>query len=114
MMQDLWMDRRPTVLGVPYDLQKVAYTGGPDYVPSASYIPTPGRTLPSAEAVAKQFVEVRLRNWRPAAGKPRDCLLVGIPSDDVVAGAREARGGYRAEMPETQDGNVHARLSRRS
>ena len=45
-------ERRPTVLGVPYDLQKQAYSGGPEYKPSAAYIPQPGRTLPSPEAVA--------------------------------------------------------------
>jgi acetolactate synthase-1/2/3 large subunit len=45
-------ERRPTVLGVPYDLQKVTWSGGPDYKPSASYIPQPGRTLPSSESVA--------------------------------------------------------------
>ena len=46
-------ERRPTVLGVPYDLQKVAWSGGPDYRPSADYIPQPGRTLPSPESVAR-------------------------------------------------------------
>ena len=46
-------ERRPTVLGVPYDLQKVTWSGGPDYKPSADYIPQPGRTLPSPESVAR-------------------------------------------------------------
>ena len=46
-------ERRPTVLGVPYDLQKVTWSGGPDYRPSADYIPQPGRTLPSPESVAR-------------------------------------------------------------
>jgi acetolactate synthase I/II/III large subunit len=45
-------ERRPTVLGVPYDLQKQTYDGRADYKPSASYIPQPGRTLPSADSVA--------------------------------------------------------------
>jgi acetolactate synthase-1/2/3 large subunit len=45
-------ERRPTVLGVPYDLQKVTYAGGPDYKPSASCIPKPGRTPPNPETVA--------------------------------------------------------------
>jgi acetolactate synthase-1/2/3 large subunit len=45
-------ERRPTVLGVPYDLQKETYAGAPDYKPSAAYIPQPGRTLPSHEAIA--------------------------------------------------------------
>lgn len=45
-------ERRPTVLGVPYDLQKAPWSGGPDYKPSSSYIPQPGRTLPSPESVA--------------------------------------------------------------
>jgi thiamine pyrophosphate-dependent acetolactate synthase large subunit-like protein len=46
-------ERRPTVLGVPYDLQKAAWSGGPDYKPSADYIPQPGRTLPSPDSVAR-------------------------------------------------------------
>jgi acetolactate synthase-1/2/3 large subunit len=46
-------DRRPTVLGVPYDLQKATWSGGPDYKPSADYIPQPGRTLPSPDSVAR-------------------------------------------------------------
>ena len=46
-------ERRPTVLGVPYDLQKATWSGGPDYTPSAAYIPQPGRTLPSSDTVAK-------------------------------------------------------------
>ena len=45
-------ERRPTVLGVPYDLQKLTYAGGPDYKPSAAYIPQPGRTLPSPETLS--------------------------------------------------------------
>ena len=45
-------DRRPTVLGVPYDLQKLPHVAGPDYKPSASYIPKPGRTQPNPENVA--------------------------------------------------------------
>lgn len=46
-------ERRPTVLGVPYDLQKAAWSGGPDYKPSVDYIPQPGRTLPSPDSVAR-------------------------------------------------------------
>src|SRR5438132_4543204 len=45
-------ERRPTVLGVPYDLQKLAYAGGPDYKPSEAYIPKPGRTLPNPDTLA--------------------------------------------------------------
>ena len=39
-------ERRPTVLGVPYDLQKVPYSGPPEYQTSAAYIPQTGRTPP--------------------------------------------------------------------
>jgi len=45
-------DRRPTVLGVPYDLQKMPWSGGPDYKPSASYIPQPGRISQSRYLLA--------------------------------------------------------------
>ena len=47
-------ERRPTVLGVPYDLQKQTYVGlVPITSPRPTYIPQPGRTLPSPEAVAR-------------------------------------------------------------
>src|SRR6266567_8770781 len=40
-------ERRPTVLGVPYDLQKQPHVGPSDYKTSAAYIPQTGRTPPN-------------------------------------------------------------------
>src|SRR5258708_322590 len=45
-------ERRPVVLGVPYDLQKVPFAGPSDYVASAAYIPQTGRTPPNPDTVA--------------------------------------------------------------
>jgi acetolactate synthase I/II/III large subunit len=45
-------ERRPVVLGVPYDLQKLPYAGAPGYVPSAAFIPQTGRMPPNSQAVA--------------------------------------------------------------
>jgi acetolactate synthase-1/2/3 large subunit len=46
-------ERRPTVLGVPYDLQKQPYSGPSEYKPSAAYIPQTGRTPPNPEQVTR-------------------------------------------------------------
>jgi acetolactate synthase-1/2/3 large subunit len=46
-------ERRPTVLGVPYDLQKVPYAGPAEYKTSAAYIPQTGRTPPNPEQLAR-------------------------------------------------------------
>ncbi len=45
-------ERRPVVLGVPYDLQKQPFTGPSNYVASSAFIPQTGRTPPNAENVA--------------------------------------------------------------
>jgi acetolactate synthase I/II/III large subunit len=66
-------ERRPTVLGVPYDLQKVTYAG-PDYKPSASYIPKPGRTPPNPERRAGRQDRERQASYhhrRPRRGGVR-------------------------------------------
>ena len=73
-------ERRPTVLGVPYDLQKVAWSGGPDYEPSASYIPQPGRTHPNPEAVATLADKI--------AGAKRPAIIAGRGA--VYSGAQAA------------------------
>src|SRR5436190_5737004 len=45
-------ERRPTVLGVPYDLQKQPHAGPAEYKTSAAYIPQTGRTPPNPETLA--------------------------------------------------------------
>src|SRR6266581_2003336 len=41
-------ERRPVVLGIPYDLQKLPFGGGPAYVASTAFIPETGRTPPNS------------------------------------------------------------------
>jgi thiamine pyrophosphate-dependent acetolactate synthase large subunit-like protein len=76
-------ERRPTVLGVPYDLQKSAWSGGPDYKPSAAYIPQAGRTLPSPETVAMLADKIE-RAKRPI----------------IIAGRGAVRSGAQAAIEE--------------
>jgi acetolactate synthase-1/2/3 large subunit len=45
-------ERRPVVIGVPYDLQKQPHVGPAEYKTSAAYIPMPGRTPPNPDGVA--------------------------------------------------------------
>jgi len=73
-------ERRPTVLGVPYDLQKATWSGGSDYSPSADYIPQPGRSLPSSDSVAKLADKI--------AGAKRPIIIGGRGA--VAAGAQAA------------------------
>jgi len=46
-------ERRPAVLGIPYDLQKLPLPGSSEYVSSASFIPEAGRTPPNAEMLGR-------------------------------------------------------------
>ncbi len=73
-------ERRPVVLGIPYDLQKLPFPGASNYVASASFIPQTGRTPPNAESVAA-LVE------RLAAAQ-RPIIIAGRGA--VRSGAREA------------------------
>jgi acetolactate synthase I/II/III large subunit len=41
-------ERWPVVLGVPYDLQKLPFSGAPNYVPSCAFIPQTGHTPPQS------------------------------------------------------------------
>jgi acetolactate synthase-1/2/3 large subunit len=45
-------ERRPVVLGVPYDLQKLPFGGAHEYVGSSAFIPQTGRTPPNPDSVA--------------------------------------------------------------
>jgi acetolactate synthase-1/2/3 large subunit len=45
-------ERRPVVLGVPYDLQKLPSAAAGKYIASSSFIPQTGRTPPNAHGVA--------------------------------------------------------------
>src|SRR6201988_3571465 len=46
-------ERRPTVVGIPYDLQKVEYMANQPYETSAMYKPKVGRMHPDPEIVAE-------------------------------------------------------------
>ncbi|MFM9938348.1 MAG: thiamine pyrophosphate-binding protein [Hyphomicrobiaceae bacterium] len=46
------LERRPVVLGVPYDMQKLPYTQTTPYVPSTKYMPMGGRPHPDPAQVA--------------------------------------------------------------
>ena len=73
-------ERRPVVLGIPYDLQKVEHTANQPYETSAMYYPKVGRMHPDPAIVA-EAVE------RLAAAK-RPIILGG--RGVLRAGAREA------------------------
>lgn len=51
-------ERRPVVIGVPYDLQTLAPPADP-YVPSARYVPNGGRPRPDPELVAALVAKIR-------------------------------------------------------
>ena len=73
------LERRPVVLGVPYDMQKLPYTAKSPYVPSTKFMPDGGRTQPDPAQVAMLIERIR------AAKRP------------VVLGGRGAiRSGARA------------------
>jgi acetolactate synthase I/II/III large subunit len=44
-------ERRPVVLGVPYDLQKLPFSGASNYVASSACIPQSGRTPPNPQSI---------------------------------------------------------------
>lgn len=86
-------DRRPTVLGVPYDLQKTAWSGGPEYKPSTAYIPQPGRTLPSPQTIA-MLVDKIAAAKRPIIIAGRGAVRSG--AKDAIEELAEAAGALLA------------------
>ena len=88
-------ERRPTVLGVPYDLQKVPYSGPAEYKTSAAYIPQTGRTPPNPEQVA------RLVDRLAAAQRP---IIIG--GRGVVASGAQAAVEELAEAGGALLGNT--------
>jgi acetolactate synthase I/II/III large subunit len=85
-------ERRPVVLGVPYDLQKLPFAGAPDYEASAVYIPQTGRMPPDPQSVAR-LVE-RLR----AAQRPI-----------IIAGRGAVSSGAHAAIEELAEASAGAR-----
>jgi thiamine pyrophosphate-dependent acetolactate synthase large subunit-like protein len=72
--------RRPVVLGIPYDLQKVEYTPNQPYETSAMYYPKVGRIHPDPAIVAEAVERLK------AAKRP---IILG-GRGVLRAGAREA------------------------
>lgn len=73
-------ERRPVVLGIPYDLQKVEHTSNEPYQTSAMYYPKSGRAYPDPAMVA-DVVERLAKAKRP--------IIIG-GRGVAYAGAREA------------------------
>lgn len=53
------LERRPVVLGVPYDMQKLPYTPKSAYVPSTKFLPDGGRTQPDPTQIAMLIERIR-------------------------------------------------------
>lgn len=52
-------ERRPVVLGVPYDMQKLPYSAKASYVPSMQFMPEGGRSQPDPAQVAALVERIR-------------------------------------------------------
>jgi len=76
-------ERRPAVLGVPYDLQKLPLPGSPDYVTSSSFVPKTGRMPPDPDMLGR-LVERLASAQRPV----------------IVAGRGAVRSGAQAAIEE--------------
>jgi len=74
-------ERRPAVLGVPYDLQKLPLPGSPEYLSSSSLVPETGRTPPNSE-ILHRLVE----------------RLAGAQRPIIVAGRGAVRSGAQAAI----------------
>lgn len=74
------LERRPVVLGVPYDLQKADYSGKPAYQTSLALMPPANRIQPDPEqvgTVARKLAQAR-------------CPIIVGGRGAVASGAREA------------------------
>jgi thiamine pyrophosphate-dependent acetolactate synthase large subunit-like protein len=69
-------ERRPVVLGVPYDLQKLAYAAKSPYVPSAKFMPDGGRPQPDPGHVAALVEKIKTAK-RPVVIGGRGVLRSG-------------------------------------
>src|SRR6195952_3779256 len=97
-------ERRPVVLGIPYDLQKVEHMANQPYETSAMYQPKVGRMHPDPEVVA-EAVE------RLAAAK-RPIILGGRGGRPCGAAVRRARRGDQARRSLRRPALQHAASAR--
>ena len=79
-------ERRPAVLGVPYDLQKLPLPGLSEYVSSSSLVPETGRTPPNPDMLGR-LVE----------------RLAGAQRPIIIAGRGAVRSGAQAAIEELAD-----------
>src|SRR6516165_3933515 len=106
-------ERRPAVLGIPYDLQKVEYMANQPYETSAMYQPKVGRMHPDPEVVAEAVERLAAAKrpivlggrgvlWSGARSLPRPSvrardrrqLLHVVGPGDVRVRGRRARGRH--------------------
>src|SRR5260370_5850011 len=85
-------ERRPAVLGVPYDLQKLPLPRSSDYVSSSSLIPETGRTPPNSE-ILHRLVERLAAAQHPiiVAGQGSRGISAGDTTCALGAGGRALR-----------------------
>ena len=69
-------ERRPVVIGVPYDMQKLPYAQKTPYVPSTKYMPDGGRPQPDPEHVAALVARIKAAK-RPVVIGGRGVLRSG-------------------------------------
>jgi acetolactate synthase I/II/III large subunit len=69
-------ERRPVVLGVPYDLQKLAHTAKTPYVTSAALVPDGGRMQPDPAHIAALVERIRMAK-RPVVLAGRGAMRSG-------------------------------------
>jgi hypothetical protein len=88
--------------------------GEPDHVRAGDGLGDRGRERQPLrrEALADQRVEPGLGDGRPAVRQRVDRRGLGIPRRDVMAGAGHTGRDHRAEVPQTEDGDVHERESK--
>jgi acetolactate synthase I/II/III large subunit len=81
-------ERRPAVLGIPYDLQKLPLPGLTEYVSSSSLVPETGRMPPNSEMLGR-LVERLSAAQRPIIIAGRGAIRSGarVAIEDVAQGS---------------------------
>jgi acetolactate synthase I/II/III large subunit len=86
-------ERRPAVLGIPYDLQKLPLPGSSEYVSSSSFVPETGRTPPNP-GVLGRLVERLAAARRPIIIAGRGAVRSGAQT--AIEELAEASGALLA------------------
>jgi acetolactate synthase I/II/III large subunit len=94
--------RRPVVLGIPYDLQKQKIEPNGPYMPSTAFIPETGRMVPNPEFVeraadlianARRVIVIGGRGAK-ASGAQAECRQLAEMVDGLVATTLPVRGMF--------------------